>query len=182
METHVNLLISSWNLILLTPSSSNLSKKINKLNRKQTRQNKTKETYTLGNSNICQSSQYLIRNYNTISAICISSEFTNYHSCYMLYGLKQLIRYPTHIPCTIPTLIKQILSSIPSKGRCERWPFCSLTFVLHKVLKNYTTDAAWKVSVFGVILVHIFLHSDWVRRDTECLSVFTPNAGIYGPE
>ena len=25
---------------------------------------------------------------------------------------------------------------------------------------------AWKVSVFGVILVRIFPHSDWIRRDT----------------
>ena len=28
----------------------------------------------------------------------------------------------------------------------------------------------WKVSEFGVILVRIFLHSDWVLRDTEYLS------------
>ena len=33
--------------------------------------------------------------------------------------------------------------------------------------------AAWKMSVFGVLLVHIFLHSDWIRKDTEYL---------YGPE
>ena len=26
---------------------------------------------------------------------------------------------------------------------------------------------AWKVSVFGVFLVSIFLHSEWIRRDTE---------------
>ena len=25
---------------------------------------------------------------------------------------------------------------------------------------------AWKVPVFGVILVHIFPHSDWIRKDT----------------
>ena len=29
---------------------------------------------------------------------------------------------------------------------------------------------AWNVSVFGVILVPIFRHSDWIRRDTEYLS------------
>ena len=33
-----------------------------------------------------------------------------------------------------------------------------------------------KMSVFGVILVHIFPHSDWIRRDTEYPSVFSPNA------
>ena len=41
---------------------------------------------------------------------------------------------------------------------------------------------AWKVSVFGVILVGIFPHLDWIRRDMEYLSVFSPNAGKYGPE
>ena len=33
-----------------------------------------------------------------------------------------------------------------------------------------------------LFLVCIFLHSDWIRRDTEYLSVFSPNAGKYGPE
>ena len=31
-------------------------------------------------------------------------------------------------------------------------------------------------------LVSIFPHSDWIRRDTSHLSVFSPNAGKYGPE
>ena len=31
-------------------------------------------------------------------------------------------------------------------------------------------------------LAHIFPHSDWIRRDTEHLSVFSPNTGKYGPE
>ena len=39
-----------------------------------------------------------------------------------------------------------------------------------------------KVSVFGVILVLIYPHSDWIRRDTEYLSVFNPKAEKYGPE
>ena len=34
---------------------------------------------------------------------------------------------------------------------------------------------AWKVSVFGVILVRIFQHPDGIRRDTSYLSVFSPN-------
>ena len=38
-------------------------------------------------------------------------------------------------------------------------------------------NIAEKVSVFGVILVAIFPHSDWIRRDAEYLSVFNPNAG-----
>ena len=39
------------------------------------------------------------------------------------------------------------------------------------------SDKALKVSVFGIILVRIFSHLDWMRRDTEYLSVFSPNAG-----
>ena len=31
-------------------------------------------------------------------------------------------------------------------------------------------------------LVRIFPHLDWIRRDTSYLSVFSPNAGKYGPE
>ena len=31
-------------------------------------------------------------------------------------------------------------------------------------------------------LARIFLHSDWIQRDTPYLSVFSPNTGKYGPE
>ena len=31
-------------------------------------------------------------------------------------------------------------------------------------------------------LFHIFSHLDWIRRDTEYLSVFSPNSGKYGQE
>ena len=41
---------------------------------------------------------------------------------------------------------------------------------------------AWKVSVFEVFLVRVFLHSKWIWRDTPYISVFSPNAGKYGPE
>ena len=30
-------------------------------------------------------------------------------------------------------------------------------------------------------LVRIFPHLDWIRKDTEYLSVFSPNTGKYGP-
>ena len=42
------------------------------------------------------------------------------------------------------------------------------------------TSTAWKVSVFGVILVRIFPHSDWIQ--TPYLSVFSPTAGKYRGE
>ena len=41
---------------------------------------------------------------------------------------------------------------------------------------------AWEVSIFEVFLVRIFPHSDWIQRDTEYLSVFSPNGGKYGPK
>ena len=44
------------------------------------------------------------------------------------------------------------------------------------------TNTAWKVSVCRVFAVRIFPHSDWIRRDTPYLSVFSPNAGKYKPE
>ena len=41
------------------------------------------------------------------------------------------------------------------------------------VLMRVTTSlySVWKVSIFGVILVRIFPHSDWIRRDTEYLRI-----------
>ena len=45
-----------------------------------------------------------------------------------------------------------------------------------------SSNTAWKVSVFGVFLVRVSLHLDWIRRDTQYISVFSPNAGKYGPE
>ena len=41
---------------------------------------------------------------------------------------------------------------------------------------------AWKVFVFWVFLVRIFPHSDWIRKDTSDLALFSPKAGKYGPE
>ena len=32
------------------------------------------------------------------------------------------------------------------------------------------------------LLVRIFSHSDGIRKDMKYLSVFSPNAGKYGPE
>ena len=38
-------------------------------------------------------------------------------------------------------------------------------YVLGLTVRNDKYDTAWKVSVIGVILVRIFPHSDWIRRD-----------------
>ena len=50
------------------------------------------------------------------------------------------------------------------------------------LLTLYVVVNTWKVSVFGVCLVRIFPHSDWIRRDTLYFFVFSRNAGKYGPE
>ena len=60
------------------------------------------------------------------------------------------------------------------------YPF-SLVFC-HNCKQWNEVLTTWNVSVFGVFLVLIFPHSDWIRRDTLYLSVFSPNAGKYGPE
>ena len=53
-----------------------------------------------------------------------------------------------------------------------------------------TSEILWFSDVFRLYkkatlefnaLVRIFPHSDWIRRDTEYLSAFSPNAGKYGP-
>ena len=49
-------------------------------------------------------------------------------------------------------------------------------------IKLDASFAAWKVPIFGVILVRIFPHLDWIRRNTSYLSVFSPNAGKCEPE
>ena len=38
------------------------------------------------------------------------------------------------------------------------------------------------MSVFGIFLVRIFPHLDWIWRDTKYLSVFSPNEGKNGPD
>ena len=50
------------------------------------------------------------------------------------------------------------------------------------LLYNFIIFTAWKVSIFGGFLVCSYPHSDWIRRDTAYLSVFSPNAGKYRPE
>ena len=56
---------------------------------------------------------------------------------------------------------------------------CSKGRFMKTVLVTFT---AWKVSAFGVFLTYIFPHSDWIRRDTEYLTVLSPNVGKYGPK
>ena len=59
-------------------------------------------------------------------------------------------------------------------SRQKSWHICELI--------SKKTNTAWKVSVFGVFLVLIFLHSDWIRRYNPYLPVFSPNVGKCRPE
>ena len=69
----------------------------------------------------------------------------------------------------------------------EEWSKAGINFLdLHVLLKMkkktyFDDNTAWIVFVFGVFLVSIFPNSTWIRRDTEYLSVFSLNAGKYGP-
>ena len=84
-------------------------------------------------------------------------------------------------PTNIITLSKfKFFFSLFSFVTCQRNKtsiFPSIRPSTHFVLLFYT---AWKVSVFRVSLVHIFLHFDWIRRGAPYLSVFSPNGRKYG--
>ena len=55
-------------------------------------------------------------------------------------------------------------------------------YFCHEIKISSVFHTAWKMFVFGVILVRIFPHSDWISRETPYVSVFSPNAGKYEPE
>ena len=44
---------------------------------------------------------------------------------------------------------------------------CFFSEIKKKKIHNTHECTAWNVSVFGVILVSIFPHSDWIRRDAD---------------
>ena len=50
------------------------------------------------------------------------------------------------------------------------------------IIQRHQNPLRKKCPYTGFFLVCIFPHSDWIRRDTEYLSVLSPNAGKYGPE
>ena len=68
-----------------------------------------------------------------------------------------------------------ILKQLPTVVMMRPWRFLCCVESCNR------SNTAWKVSVFEVFLVRIFPHLDWIRSDTPHLSVFSPNAGKYGP-
>ena len=77
-------------------------------------------------------------------------------------------------------VFRKVFSSI-----CDRH-FHNLEFHLVSYYSIKELFLAWvtcgKCSNTKFFLVRIFQHSDWIRRDTKYLSVFSRNAGKYGPE
>ena len=57
--------------------------------------------------------------------------------------------------------------------KCLKWPICTRLFVVFAFCV-----AASKVSTFGIFMVHIFPHSDWVLRDSCHLFVLCWNVQI----
>ena len=60
--------------------------------------------------------------------------------------------------------------------------YLSLSHRIKNFEKNTTNSTDRKMSIFRDILVSIFSHSNWLRKGTLYLSVFSPNEGKYGPE
>ena len=121
------------------------------------------------------------------------------------FCLKNLIKEPTCYKLNTPTFVDLIFTNqkrVFMKRSafevvcliCINWQLRFFGKLYHRVtLKRYSIETTnylikailktiskhnylhLKVSVFGVFLVRIFPHSDWIRRDTaEC--------GKYGPE
>ena len=66
-----------------------------------------------------------------------------------------------------------------TRNYAEIVPFRKISTPENYVKLRYFMQCYVKMSVFGVILIRIFQHSDWIPRDTPYLSVFSPNAGKY---
>ena len=56
------------------------------------------------------------------------------------------------------------------------------TWIFEICTGSHVLNTAWKVSKYGVFSGPYFPHSDWIRRNTPYLFVFSPNAGKCGPE
>ena len=55
-------------------------------------------------------------------------------------------------------------------------------FYLHIFIYLWFSTLCEKCPKYGVLSGPYFPHSDWMRRDTKYLSVFSPNARKYGPK
>ena len=58
--------------------------------------------------------------------------------------------------------------------------FRSLSSIYNKAFLRKSITSAWKVSVFGVILVRIFPHSDWIQYSVRMRENADQNNSEYG--
>ena len=113
-------------------------------------------------------------------AICGKKSFwINRNRSNRIFRLMDFQEFTMHFES--PWGLQFIVSKILGHHK-QGWPrnlHFKLFVVVIKLIKGIT---AWKVSIFGVFLVLIFRHLDWIRKDMEYLSVFSPKTGKYGPE
>ena len=66
------------------------------------------------------------------------------------------------------------------------YKYCTIKVVYVEVMpiivEELICHTLRKVSIFGVFLIRIFPHLDWIRRLAEQIFVFNPNVGKYRPE
>ena len=76
-----------------------------------------KESFILGNFNInlYRDGKYIICENNTLVSRSVSNDARNCHLFFKMFGLKQIIKYPTRITCRNTSLIDHILASSPSR-------------------------------------------------------------------
>ena len=74
---------------------------------------------------------------------------------------------------------RQTLSIFSSRRSVAKSEFCN---DMLRIISNQYHSLREKCPNMEFFLVRIFLHLDWIRRDTEYLSVLSPNTGKYGPE
>ena len=60
--------------------------------------------------------------------------------------------------------------------------YYNTNWYLAAVVVKYLKGSLREKCLFRAFLVRIFPHSDWIRRNTTYLSIFSPNTGKYGPE
>ena len=77
---------------------------------------------------------------------------------------------------------KHLLCRFFCKNSCRLKAITIFAKKLSQRFDRVPNTTGWKVSVFGLFLVLIFQHSDWIQKDAPCLSAFSPNKGKYGPE
>ena len=71
--------------------------------------------------------------------------------------------------------IKSTLKITPSNLTFSKSQYLIHNFITRNTLREKCPNTEF-------FLIGIFPHSDLIRRDTPYLSVFSPNAGKYGPE